>query len=130
MLGEPGALHPIDLDLTLIVRVPSRVAGATGTLAAPDWVGVVQVEGTIEWCRWGLCYDLRFDKHWLEGRLAFDPRCPVSSATRVVGIIGLARGRIARVELRWDLRHEAMTLLRSWRRELDPGILRPGGSPR
>jgi hypothetical protein len=122
--------HELALDLHLVVDSLPRGVAVTGTLNAPGWFPLESVAGWIRWGRRPPCchYQMNFANHRFEACLALDLTNPVFSITRVLGAIRGIDEPVRRVELRWDLRHEAIAFLRSWRWEPDAGILEVGGT--
>ena len=123
----PGEWRELSLHLELRARFARARASASGTVRAPGWLPSVPVAGSVRLDGWGLCYELEFAGYRFDGGLLLDGRNPVFSATRVRGLISGGGEPLRRVELRWDLRHDALAFLRSWRPDSDAGILRRGG---
>jgi hypothetical protein len=130
VVEAPGLGGALDVTLEFYIRPGNRVAYATGTLQAPDWTDERRVTGEVALAPRGLSYALDFAPYRLSACLALDLRNPVFTATRVSGVVEKANRPLLRVELRWDLRHDAWAFLGSWRPERDGGILRVGGTHR
>jgi hypothetical protein len=129
-LAAPGEWFELSLDLELHLRARTARASASGIVRAPGWISSAPIAGVVRLVGWGLCYELEFASYRFDGWLVLDGLNPVFSATRVRGLVSGPAESPRGVELRWDLRHDALTFLRGWRPAPDAGILRRGGLPR
>ena len=126
-LPDPADWHELSLALEARIRPGTNPAPVFGTASAPDWIGAVPTTGVVGLGGWGLYYELEFASYRFDGWLVLDGLNPVFSMTTVRGLISGCGEPLRRAELRWDLRHDALAFLRSWRRDRVTGILRPGG---
>ncbi|MBN2196568.1 MAG: hypothetical protein JW751_27395 [Polyangiaceae bacterium] len=121
--AEPTEERP--LSLRLMVRCVRGPWPARGILSVPGWIDHAPLGGWLRWERRAggrlVAYDLVLPgphgEHLaLRAELVPRGRNPVASVTTVPGTIRVAEDReVARLVLRWDLRHGALAFVLGWR---------------
>lgn len=116
----------VPLDLVLHVRLASTSNGCRATaegvarMGGAAWAPARGRFWSVAHRRYTVCVRVWFraptgDPYRLDGRVQFDGRSPVWSVSRCCGVLHAGRQPLGSAELRLDLRHDLLRLVRSLR---------------